>query len=207
MARCLSLSATLDGISINFREENDILQILESYMPSGVIQLAYESTTVTLGATYSFDIYDYGDQIHVYKDGLLIASVSTTYSQGNIIGFYNREWASTTSHLHEITVRAFDQPTAPIALTAASSSGTQIELTWTDNATNETGFIVERSPDGRTGWTQISTPAADATSFSDTTVTVGQKWYYRVKATHPNGDSGYTEVISATALTTHPRAT
>ena len=27
-------------------------------------------------------------------------------------------------------------------------SSSEIDLTWTDNAANETGFIVERSPDG-----------------------------------------------------------
>ena len=41
-------------------------------------------------------------------------------------------------------------PNAPTGLVATAVSSSQIDLTWTDNAGNETGFIVERSPNGTT---------------------------------------------------------
>ena len=46
-------------------------------------------------------------------------------------------------------------PIAPTGLTAAAASG-QINLAWSD-VTGETGFKIERSPDGTNGWTQIGT--------------------------------------------------
>ena len=76
----------------------------------------------------------------------------------------------------------------------------EIDLTWTDNASNETGFIVERSPDGSTNWTQVGTPAANATSFNDTTagLTMGTAYYYRVRAVNTAlGQSGNSNVASA----------
>ena len=40
-------------------------------------------------------------------------------------------------------------PAAPTNLTAAiASCGPQVNLSWTDNATNENGFVIERSADG-----------------------------------------------------------
>ena len=39
-------------------------------------------------------------------------------------------------------------PTAPSNLAAQLISGTQVNLTWTDNSTNETGFIIEEK-DGK----------------------------------------------------------
>ena len=42
------------------------------------------------------------------------------------------------------------KPNAPSNLTAVLQAGPQVTLTWTDNATDETGFSVERSTDGVT---------------------------------------------------------
>ena len=41
-------------------------------------------------------------------------------------------------------------PTAPGNLAAAAVSSSRIDLTWTDNSSNEQGFKVERSTDGVT---------------------------------------------------------
>ncbi len=89
-------------------------------------------------------------------------------------------------------------PGAPSSLTASSASASQINLTWTDNANNETGFKLERSPDGSTGWTQIATPAANATTYSDTGLSAATAYYYRLRSTSTDGDSAYTASASAT---------
>ena len=48
--------------------------------------------------------------------------------------------------LLEHSQRECAQPSAaPTGLTATLQSGPQVGLTWTDNATNETGFVVERA--------------------------------------------------------------
>jgi hypothetical protein len=56
----------------------------------------------------------------------------------------------------------------PTGLTATPISSSQIDLGWVDNATNETGYVVERSLNGTSGWTQVATLAANSTTYSNT---------------------------------------
>src|SRR4051812_26620636 len=59
---------------------------------------------------------------------------------------------------------------APSGLSATAASGTRIDLAWTDNSTNETGFRVERcSGAACTNFAQIgANTAADIKAFADT---------------------------------------
>ncbi len=91
---------------------------------------------------------------------------------------------SANSNMSNATTQALPAPGAPTNLVATATSGSQINLTWTDNANNETGFILERSPNGSGGWQQIATPLANATSFSDTNLSIGTQYFYRVRATN-----------------------
>lgn len=92
------------------------------------------------------------------------------------------------------------KPTAPTALVATAASTSQVNLTWQNSATNQTGFKIERSTDGVT-FTQIATAAATAASYSDTALAAGTKYSYRVRATNSAGDSDYSNVASATTFT------
>ena len=59
-------------------------------------------------------------------------------------------------------------PTAPTGLAATTPSSTQVNLTWTDNATNETGYVLQRATTSAfTSPTTINL-AANATSYTDT---------------------------------------
>ena len=87
-------------------------------------------------------------------------------------------------------------PTAPTNLTASLSLN-RVNLAWTDSSNNETGFQVERSTNG-TSFSVITTTAANVTSYTDSAVTVGQRYYYRVCAKNNAGLSAYTNVVSIT---------
>jgi hypothetical protein len=71
---------------------------------------------------------------------------------------------------------------APSNLTATRVSSTRIDLSWQDHTGDETEFRIERSPNGSTGWQQIGTAAADATSSSNTGLSCNTPYYYRVAA-------------------------
>jgi hypothetical protein len=66
----------------------------------------------------------------------------------------------------------------------------QINLAWTDQATDETGYVVDRSLDS-TNWTFVTLSAANATNTSSTGLTTNTLYYYRVAATNADGLSAY----------------
>jgi hypothetical protein len=68
----------------------------------------------------------------------------------------------------------------------------QLTLTWTDNASNESGFRVERRLNPRGSYSEIATLGPNVTTYADTTVTAGQGYGYRVRAYNSAGNSGYT---------------
>ncbi len=96
-------------------------------------------------------------------------------------------------------------PAAPSNLVAIALSETQIRLTWTDNATNETSYSVERSTDGIT-WSQRASLGANSTSYTDTSVVTGMRYYYRVRAFGGNMPSAYTNQTSAATTVSAPAA-
>jgi alpha-tubulin suppressor-like RCC1 family protein len=87
-------------------------------------------------------------------------------------------------------------PAAPSGLTAIVTDFNRVDLSWTDNSTNEESFGIERADDagGIPGtWVQVATLAGGATAWSDTTVTPNQTYWYRVRASNPCGDSAAAE--------------
>lgn len=72
----------------------------------------------------------------------------------------------------------------------ANSFG-EVELNWTDNSWNETGFRIERSLDGVNFITLTNLPA-NVTSFFDDTSLPNQVNFYRVLAVNTNAPGGTT---------------
>ena len=67
----------------------------------------------------------------------------------------------------------------------------QLQLAWTDNANNEDGFKIERKL-GTTGtFNQIATVGVNITSYTDTNLTDGATYCYRLAAFNSVGNSAY----------------
>ncbi|MCA9936863.1 MAG: fibronectin type III domain-containing protein [Anaerolineales bacterium] len=135
---------------------------------------SYSDTSLTCNSTYYY-------RVRAYRAG------DTTYSS------YSNADSSTTT--------ACDAPAAPTNLVADAISQTQINLTWNDNAADETNYHIERSPDGSTGWVEIDTAVANATSYSDTSLICGTEYFYRVRA-YRAGDATYSSYSNADSSTT-----
>lgn len=81
-------------------------------------------------------------------------------------------------------------PLAPLNLTAAAAA-CQVDLSWADNSSNETGFIIERKENSQT-WDQAQkySVAADVKSYQDTNgLQAGIIYNYRVYAFNDDGNS------------------
>lgn len=83
-------------------------------------------------------------------------------------------------------VRLNAAPLAPTNLSASTSVNNQVTLNWTDNATNETNYRVERSLDGAS-WSEIAVLPANSTTHGDTNVVCGTNYQYRVRAFRTTG--------------------
>jgi subtilisin family serine protease len=87
----------------------------------------------------------------------------------------------------------------PTGLVAQGTSASQIQLTWTDNAQNETGYVIERRDDPEDAFAQVGTAGANAASFTDSGLQNKTSYQYRVKATNAIAESAYSnEAVGTT---------
>jgi lysophospholipase L1-like esterase len=94
-------------------------------------------------------------------------------------------------------------PNAPTGLNAVLN-GSKIDLTWTDASTDELGFRIERKTGVGGTYAQIADLGAGITSSSDTNVTAGNTYYYRVLAYNSGGVSAYSNESSVTIAAPPP---
>jgi pimeloyl-ACP methyl ester carboxylesterase len=95
-------------------------------------------------------------------------------------------------------------PSAPSNLTATAVSSSQINLSWSDNSGNETGFKIERKMGSTGTWTQVANVGANVKSYSNTGLSAGTAYYYRVRAYNSSGNSGYSNEAYQTTLQNGP---
>jgi fibronectin type 3 domain-containing protein len=87
-------------------------------------------------------------------------------------------------------------PAAPMGL-AATAGNAQVSLVW-DASSGATSYNVKRSTTSGGPYTAISSPTA--TSFIDTTVTNGTKYFYVVSAVNSAGESANSAEVNATPV-------
>ncbi len=88
-------------------------------------------------------------------------------------------------------------PAAPSSLAASAVSSSQIDLSWTDNSADESGFSIERSTNGTT-FTLLTSVTANTNSYSDSGLTAATTYWYQVAAFNGSGSSAASNTASAT---------
>lgn len=86
----------------------------------------------------------------------------------------------------------------------ASARAAQLVLSWTDNASDEDGLLVERRESATPTFTQVAFLGPNAAGYMDDTVRPGQSYCYRVRAVNTAGASAYTSDVCGTATGTAP---
>jgi fibronectin type 3 domain-containing protein len=143
----------------------------------------------------------------VIRNGILITTLGA-----NVTTYLDQAVAGSTAYTYVITAvnTAAAVPSAPVSVTTpvglplaptllrATSTAIpqQVNLTWVDNATNETSYQVLRNN------ILIATLPAGSTSYSDTTVTELTTYTYQVVAVDPAGtaSSGLVQVTTVSAV-------
>ena len=89
-------------------------------------------------------------------------------------------------------------PNAPTNLVASAVSPTQINISWSDNSSNETSFIVQRGPAHSGPWETVEITQPNVQAYSNTGLTPSTPYFYQVKAIGSSGSSDYSNIASAT---------
>ena len=148
------------------------------------------------GCTDFAQIATVGANVTSYSNTGLTASTSYSYRVRAYNAAGDSDYSNTAS---AVTQAAPAIPAAPTSLVATAVSRSQINLSWTDNANNETGFYIERCKGSTcTNFAHIATLGANVTSYSNTELTANTTYRYRVQAYNASGKSGYSNIASAT---------
>jgi hypothetical protein len=132
------------------------------------------------------------------KGGLLTLRLSTTE---NLLATFGSREATSSSQRPLLTIYT-DHITAPTSLLLSTSNGKPM-LSWTDNASNETGFVVQRKQldGGATGriaaetvFADLATLGANTLTFTDESAQTGSRYVYRVYSLDATGKSAYSNL-------------
>jgi fibronectin type 3 domain-containing protein len=74
-----------------------------------------------------------------------------------------------------------------------------IQLAWTDNASNELGFRIERALGAKGAFMLLAQVGANLTVYADASVNAGTSYRYRVQAYNAAGASAWSNVITIRA--------
>jgi autotransporter-associated beta strand protein len=180
--------------------------------------------TMTNGDSFQFKFYGTGieflsekytdeSNVDVYIDGALDQTINcynatrlyqqVVYNkQGLTPGIHTIQGIKDNSSyliLDALVVLQTNAPAAPGNLSAAVLSNSQIKLTWNDNATNETAYIVQRSSHGANFWTTLTSALpAGSTNYADTGLDAATIFDYRVCCVNAGGPSAYATTVTAT---------
>lgn len=93
-------------------------------------------------------------------------------------------------------------PDAPTSFTAITTSSTAVDLAWSDVA-DEWGYELEQATDADgdgvlDGWTAVADLGADVTAYSDSGLTAGTAYQYRLRAYNGGGPSAWVEASVTT---------
>ncbi|MEI8350433.1 MAG: fibronectin type III domain-containing protein, partial [Candidatus Omnitrophota bacterium] len=189
--------------------------------PSNLTALANGSDKIDLSWTDNAT-NEGGFKVHHSTDGTTFTELATRPAQsgtGGTVTYTHTGLAASSTHYYKVlaynasgnsnfttvaqaTTEAGAVPTAPSNLTALANGSDKIDLSWTDNATNESGFKVHHSTDGTTFTELVTKPAQSGTggtvTYQHIGLTAGSTHYYKVLAYNANGNSGFTAVAQAT---------
>ena len=96
-------------------------------------------------------------------------------------------------------------PNPPSDLAAIATSASSIQLTWTDNSSNEAAFELQRATGGGS-FSTIANLAANTNGHLDTGLATGTSYSYRVRATNSAGSSTWSNTATETTQATAPAA-
>jgi len=201
-----------DGVALSVTGTGNNRRIVVTWNDNSITETSFVIQRTTNGTTWTnagTPVVSPLDQANVHETGKTFtdptANASAAYLYRvvarNAVG-YGGQYPGLTAQSSSVPV-GINPPAAPTNLTATVQTGPRVSLTWRDNATNESGFIVQRSTDGVTFATIGTAPARNNTgniTWLDSTPTIGATYVYRVIARNVAGDSAPSNQVTASLV-------
>lgn len=162
-------------------------------------EIAFEvvRSTTGIGGNYASIVQQLGVDITTYTDTSVVVDQEYCYmvrvGESAAVGSPFSDPACAT-----ITAPPPTLPAAPTGLSAITFNDQRIDLSWIDQADNETGFRVERALGVGGTFAEIDLVGANVTNISDTGLSADTEYCYRVRSYNSVGDSDYGNVDCAT---------
>jgi len=163
----VSASLNNSSVSISWTDNSGNEEFFEVEKKLGLCG-TYSNMTNTSG-TSAVDTSLEEGAIYYYQ----VLAVNSAYS-----GMPNNGRSSPSQASNPITITL----PAPDELKVDSITSSSINISWRDNSTKETGFIVKRKTSSETSWSNIATLSANTTTYSDTNFLTGVLYDYKVVA-------------------------
>ncbi len=182
-----------------YSDNEDIIQTFTPGTPGSKVSVSFSAFDVDNGYDYLY-VYD-GANTNAPLIGSFTGNTippvfyaSQSNTTGQLTFRFVSDYYSTASSGWQAAVSCVTLPNAPSNLTAAPALGTQSDLTWTDNSSDETGFIIERSVDIGKTFSPIATVTPNSTSYSDSGLPTNVTYQYRIKAINGVYQSNYSNI-------------
>ncbi len=134
------------------------------------------------------------------QDDVATAVTTNRHGETFVAGFTTNASGNSDYAVYTCSDDALPVP-GPVTATPAF---TEVQLTWNNNPLDEDGFTVERKVGtcaSAATWNPLTSTAADVTSHTDTGISVGTAYCYRVQAFRNNGDRSRWSEAGATTRT------
>jgi len=181
--------------------------------PTGVNALAASTSSITI----SWDEVSYADEYLVYRSSSdsgtytrVGKSWTTSYTDTKLsagttyyykVSAYNIDGESPQSSYVSATTSSPNIPSAPTGVSASATTISSITISW-DEVSDVKGYYVYRSSSATGTYTRVGTPSTK--SYTDTKLSAGTTYYYKVSAYNSDGESLESSYISETTLPSAP---
>ncbi len=178
------------------------------------------ATGVVLNGSLTWESSTYADNYDVYLDKVdattLVSSnqIAAIYDYVNLDASATYYWKVVAKNANGNTVAtgapwsfttlALLPPNPPTDLVFSNITNDAMDLSWTQNSDDETGFYIYKSLNGTT-FTQVDAVGADVTTYTgdaSRTLGVNTRVWWRVTAYNANGESGFTGANAFTLANT-----
>ncbi len=206
-----AITGTLSGITVSPAAASQF--VLSGLPSSTTVGVVAQPVTVTAEDPYGNVATGYAGTVHfTSSDPIAKLPANSTLNDGVQAFSLTFETAGTQSVTVKDTSSSITAtqsgitvaPTAPTNLLVTAVSSNSISLTWNSSTGGATGYLVQQSLNGSTGWSAGSSTTSN--SFQQMGLSAGTTYHFRVLATAATGtiDSGYSNVASATTMGTAP---